>query len=447
MRIVFITNNYTPYSGGVVSSINASVDALRKAGHEVFIITLDFLGVVHDDPPYVLRIPCLFKFTYNQNPLAIPWRPYHHMMRMIRALKPDIIHTHHPFYLGSIALKIAQKLSLPIVFTYHTIYEGYAHYVPLPQWLTRYAATKKVMRFCRDVDGIIAPSNFICQQVQSHVIQTPIVVIPSGLQELFLLPGPFVLSLSKHKWDLSFDPAFVKTSAGTAGQGHSPTKPWRRRIRTNGNVQLSTQIFQLLYVGRFTQEKNIPFILDVMQMLQQNSPRYTSPAHAKHADERIALRAHNKFQLKLVGYGIEYDNLRAYAYHTLNLSEDVVQFIHKPPKQELLGHYRQADLFLFPSYTDTQGLVLAEAMACGVPVLAIHGPGQQDIVHNGYNGFLVAERRDMAEKIVAIAQDQALHTLLRQGAFETSKKYHPQRVTESLMSFYRDVLDKNVEYR
>ena len=329
------------------------------------------------------------------------------MMRMIHALKPDIIHTHHPFYLGSIALKIAQKLSLPIVFTYHTIYEGYAHYVPLPQWLTRYAATKKVMRFCRDVDGIIAPSNFICQQVQSHVIQTPIVVIPSGLQELFLLPMD------------SFE------------------------VGDND----STPIFQLLYVGRFTQEKNIPFILDVMQMLQQNSPRYTSPAHAKHADERIALRAHNKFQLKLVGYGVEHDNLRAYAYHTLNLSEDVVQFIHKPSKQELLEHYRQADLFLFPSYTDTQGLVLAEAMACGVPVLAIHGPGQQDIVHNGYNGFLVAERRDMAEKIMAIAQDQALHTLLRQGAFETSKKYHPQLVAESLMSFYREVLDKNVEYR
>lgn len=379
MRIVFITNNYTPYSGGVVSSINASVDALRKSGHEVFIITLDFLGAQHNDPPYVLRIPCLLKFTYNKNPLAVSWRPYHHMMRMIQTLKPDILHTHHPFYLGSTALKIAQKLSLPIVFTYHTMYEGYTHYVPLPQWFTRYITTKEVITFCGDVHGIIAPSAFIRQHVQSHNIQTPTVVIPSGLQELFLAP---VDALKVHK---------------------------------NGTMQA----FQLLYVGRFTKEKNIPFILDVMHML----------------------RTYTNFHLKLVGYGVEYDNLRAYAHHTLKLSEDVVQFIHKPTKQELLEHYGQADLFLFSSFLDTQGLVLAEAMACGTPVLAVHGPGQQDIVQNGYNGFLVKDRRDMAEKIAVIACNQSLHNQLRYGAFETSKKYHPQIVAESLISFYEKILD------
>ncbi len=378
MRIVFVTNNYTPYSGGVVSSINASVDALHKAGHEVFIITLDFLGATHDDPPYVFRLPSLIKFTYKKNHLAIPWRPYHHMMRIIKNLKPDIMHTHHPFYLGTTALKIAQELSIPIVLTYHSIYEGYVHYIPLPRWITRTVVTKKVLKFCHAMDGIIAPSKCIQQYLQSHAIQTHTAVIPSGLQEIFTASA-------------------------------APLK-----------VYDNTRVFQLLYAGRFTQEKNISFILDVMQMLGSQS----------------------NFHLKLVGYGIEYDNLRAYAYNTLKLPESVVKFIQKPTKQELLEHYHHADLFLFPSFLDTQGLVLAEAMVCGTPVIAVHGPGQQDIVRNGYNGFLVEDKQDMAQKIIDISHDQQLHSKLHQGAFETSKNYNPRIVAESLINFYGDIIKK-----
>lgn len=380
VRIVFITNNYTPYSGGVVSSINATVDALHKAGHEVFIITLDFLGKAHNDPPYVLRIPSIIRFTHKKNHLAIPWRPYHHMMRIIKDLEPDILHTHHPFYLGTTALKITQKLSLPIVLTYHSIYEGYLHYVPLPAWITQTLVTRKVLNFCRAMHGIIAPSTCIQQYLQSHCVQTPTVVIPSGLQELF--------------------------------------------INTQGlcKKERNTHVFQLLYVGRFTQEKNIPFILDVMHML----------------------RTHRTFHLTLVGYGIEYDNLRAYAYHTLKLSEETVKFIHKPTKQELLEHYQQADLFLFPSFLDTQGLVLAEAMACGVPVVAVHGPGQQDIICDGYNGYLIESKQNMAQKILDISSDQQLHYRLQHGALETSKSYNPQIVTENLVNFYGKITKKDL---
>jgi glycosyltransferase involved in cell wall biosynthesis len=399
MRIVYITNNYTPYSGGVVSSINASVTALRKAGYEVFIITLNFLGDNHVDPDYVLRIPSVFRCMYKNNHLALPWRPYHHMLRMIKELQPDIIHVHHPFYLGKTGLHIAQKLSLPIVFTYHSIYEGYTHYVPLPQCLMRYITTKKVISFCRQLQGIIAPSMFIRDHIQSHCITTSTAVIPSGLQELFI-SAAFQLK----KYDF--------------------TRP-----------------FKLVYVGRLTKEKNIPFILDVMQMLGLVRAERVEALNEAYPSTSSGRTAFNNFQLTLVGYGAEYDNLRSYAYNTLKLSSDVVQFVHKPPKQKLLEYYQEADLFLFPSFLDTQGLVLAEAMACGTPVLAVHGPGQQDIIKDGYNGFLVASKLAMAEKIIAIAQDQKLHTQLRQGAFETSKKYHPQSVTARLINFYQTVLE------
>jgi 1,2-diacylglycerol 3-alpha-glucosyltransferase len=363
MRIVFITNNYTPYSGGVVSSINATVDALHNAGHEVFIITLDFLGKEHkNDPYFVYRIPSLLRFKYNKNYCAIPWRPHHHMLRIIRQLKPDILHTHHPFYLGTIALKIAQQLSIPIVFTYHSVYTAYTHYIPLPQWFTRYLVTRKLIRFCRAVQGIIAPSNAIKVHIQAQGIQTFTTVIPSALQELFIAQKPSL---------------------------HTPAQP-----------------FQLLCVGR------------LMGMVRDQ---------------------HN-IHLTLVGYGAEYDNLQAYAYQTLGLSYECVQFIHKPCKESLLTYYQHADLFLFPSYTDTQGIVLAESMSCGIPVLAVHGPGQEDIIINGYNGFLVKDKNEMVQKINTIMHDQQLYAHLQNGAFETSKQYYPAVVSKKLIDFYAYIL-------
>ena len=100
MRIFFVTNTYTPYSGGVVQSITALVDELRKQGHEVFIITLTFLDK-HNDPEYVIRIPCPIRFMYKKNHMAIAWRPTYNIQSLIERYKPDIIHIHHPFLLGA----------------------------------------------------------------------------------------------------------------------------------------------------------------------------------------------------------------------------------------------------------------------------------------------------------------------------------------------------------
>lgn len=376
MRIIFVTNNYTPYSGGVVSSINATVDAMQRAGHEVFIITLDFLGDKHDDPSYVLRVPCPVKFVYKNNHMAVPLRTTQHVHRYIESIIPDIIHVHHPFLLGTSALKVAKKMQIPIVFTYHTLYEAYTHYVPLPQRVTKKLVKHVVQVFCNKVNGIIAPSTAIAEALRAQGIQTPVSIIPSGLQDMF------VRQLS--------EPVKKKT----------------------------TSVFQLLYVGRFTKEKNIPFLLDVMQLLPANG----------------------LYQLALVGYGAELKALQYYAYQQCKLSEQQVRFVHKPTQKDLIKFYRQADLFLFSSTTDTQGLVLAESMACQTPVLATGGPGPADIVKNAYNGFLVATREQMAERVVQIQSDVDLYGHLVQGALKTAQKYQPDHLICKLLNFYEQFL-------
>src|SRR5579872_5344972 len=132
MRILFVTNNYTPYSGGIVSSIDATVHALYAKGHDVLLVTLDFFGVAVSEHKYIVRIPTIFRFMYKSNHMAIPWRATYELLSLAQTYSPDIIHVHHPFLLGKSGLDVAHILGIPCVFTYHTLYEQYAHYVPVP---------------------------------------------------------------------------------------------------------------------------------------------------------------------------------------------------------------------------------------------------------------------------------------------------------------------------
>ena len=225
LRIAIVTNNYTPYSGGVVSSILTLTAELQKAGHEVFIITLDFLGKQHDDPAWVIRIPSLMRFKYHKNPMAIPLFPRHKLEEIIKKIQPDVIHTQHPFLLGKIALKVAKKYGIPIFFTYHSMYEKYAeHYIPLPGWMTKKPVAQRVISFCKKVDGIIAPVPNIKQHLENYKVARPIQVIPSGLQPVFFQQSVQLKSRDKQ----------------------AP--------------------FHLLLVSRFNKEKNIPFLLDVFSI-------------------------------------------------------------------------------------------------------------------------------------------------------------------------------------
>jgi 1,2-diacylglycerol 3-alpha-glucosyltransferase len=373
MRIFFVTNNYTPYSGGVTQSIIAETDALRGQGHEVFVITLDFLGKKTEPQKDVIHVPCPIRFMYKKNYMAIPWRSTHIIKKLLQQYKPDIVHVHHPFLLGVSALHAAHAYNIPCVFTYHTIYEDYAHYVPLPQRLTKKLIHAMVTHFCKSVDGIIAPSSAIKEYLIQQNILKPITVIPSPLRAMFLTQ-------------------------------HEPKKALAHK-----------NTFNLLVVSRFVPEKNIPFVFEVFKQLPAN------------------------FNLTLVGYGNQYNAIQNLAFNTLQLPHDRVRFIYKPTQDELLNQYRNADLFIFSSQTDTQGIVLAESMSQGVPVIAIDGPGQRDIIIDGYNGFIITNAQDAATKIINIADDETLHKKLISGAITTARNYHADIVIQKLLEFYHSI--------
>ena len=375
LRIALISNNFTPYSGGVVSSINTQVATLLEDGHFVRVITLDFLGNKHTDPDYVVRVFTPIKFRCKQNHYAIPWFMVTQLKKIITGMNADMVHVHHPFLLGTKGVEVARSLGLPVIFTYHTLYEEYAHYVPLPVSIAKPLIRKLVRNFCCAVDTVIVPSPNIIDYLKEQNIITRLKCIPSSLQSCF--------------------------------QGI----PYTERTQSAGDP------IKLLSVLRFTKEKNVPFLLDVLNLL----------------DER--------FTLTLVGYGVEYENLRTYAYDHLQLSKQQLQFVLKPPREQLINYYKDADLFLFPSRTDTQGLVLLEAMACSTPVVAVMGPGQRDIIQNNKNGLLVTTTEEMAQAIKYLIKQNKTFISLKKEAWCTAQNYLPEQFREQLLAAYRQVID------
>lgn len=374
MRIFFVTNNYTPYSGGVVQSITATAQELRTQGHAVFIITLDFLGTQHNDPDYIIRIACPIKFRYKKNYMAIPWRPTHAIKKLIEQYKPDVIHVHHPFLLGTRAVHAARTYNIPCVFTHHTLYEEYAHYIPVPSIFIRPLIRTAVRIFCNKVQAIIAPSSYVKNYLQSQNIKTPIFVIPSPLRKCFSNTNN-----KKEKKDAHF--------------------------------------FELLLVTRFVPEKNVPFVFGIMNLLPDN------------------------FRITLAGYGSDEEKLQTLAFDALQFSPERVCFVHKPNQEQLLELYRTADLFIFPSTTDTQGIVLAESMSQGLPVIALDGPGQRDIIENGENGFITTSAQKTAEIIIKISADKKLYNHLVNGTRKTAQHYSTKVIIQKLLRLYNSITD------
>lgn len=376
LTIFLVTNNYRPYSGGVVSSVEVLCNELKKRGHTVFIITLDFLGPEQGPEINIIRIPSLIRFKYKGNHMAIPCRADSHMQRLVATLKPDIIHVHHPFLLGVTAFKAAKQKNIPIVFTYHTQYESYLHYVPLPQPITYFLLKKRLHTFCKAVDALVFPRAFLADHVKKKFgIKNYYTVIPSSIDEQFFAPS--TVSPSNKEW-------------------------------------------VLLTVSRFTPEKNLFFLLRVIKLLSSLP-----------------------IVLKLVGYGTQLEELKHYAYNELELSIRTVIFIIKPPKNMLIDVYKSAHLFLFSSLTETQGIVLAEALVSGLPVIALDAPAQRECIEQGFNGFLVNSEYEMKEKIELLRKDKELYKTLKEEASKSGRLYHPTRYAHRVIDLYTNFLNKN----
>src|SRR3989304_5618205 len=186
MRIGLFTNNYLPFRGGVTPAVETLRQGLEAQGHRAWVFAPAWSGL-HDDPAYVFRYPSVPAPTYPGFAVPLPFSS--RLSRAAGELDLDIFHAQHPFLLGVTARRLARSQGRPLVFTYHTRYEKYAHYVPLPEPLVASLAVRLASRFAGSADLVIAPSARIAARLADLGVRAPIAVVPTGVPLDLFRPG------------------------------------------------------------------------------------------------------------------------------------------------------------------------------------------------------------------------------------------------------------------
>lgn len=381
MNIVMISDVYFPRVNGVSTSIASFRGALERMGHSVTLICPDYpVGQV--DEPGVLRI----------RSRRVPGDPEDRMMRYrdLLALAPqlageafDLIHIHTPFTAHYAGVALGRRLGLPVVATYHTLFEEYLHHYIhwLPRRWLRLAARRLSVHQCHQLDALVAPSRAMQQALTRYGVTTPTMVIATGLAlESFCQP-----------------------------QDHSD-------FRAHYGLPQESRL--LLYVGRAAFEKNIDFLINML-------PRI--------------LAEHPTTRLIITGEGPAHDSLVRLAQE-VGVAEAVLFLGYLDRSGPLQAAYRAADVFVFASRTETQGLVLLEAMALGTPVVSTAKMGTLDVLKEG-EGCLIAEdsHEDFATKVNRLLSDEPMRQQLAKRAQAYAASWHEDAKSEELVALYQQL--------
>jgi len=370
MRIAFFADSYKPYLSGVTNSAEILVNELRALGHRVYVLAPHYPNHTDTDPD-IIRFPS-FAGGYPRFRLAIPY------VKEIPAV--DIIHSHSPFQAGLLARFVARQRKIPFVYTFHTLFTRYVHYARfVPKRLAKMGIVAYLQAFCRGADQIITPSDMAKRVLRAWKIRTPIEIIPSGVE-----------------------------------LRHYPENQAEVRAKLRRKYGIGENEKVLLYAGRISKEKNIPFILKAFEEIRSEGVR-----------------------LVLIGGGPLEPELRRQHGKQIILTGE----INYP---EVLLYYFIGDIFVFSSTTETQGMVLAEAKAAGLPVVALFAGGLTGTVRSGIDGYLV--RRDLnafVEHIKRLIGDDPLRLRMSQAAREDARaRFSSFAVAKQIETVYNSLIKR-----
>ena len=371
MKIAMMTNNYKPFVAGVPISIERLAKGLRRQGHQVVVFAPDYDG--QNQEPDVVRYGSLLRGVAGG--ASVPNSLDFEIERRFKEGNFDVIHVHHPMMIGRTASYLSWKYHVPLVFTYHTRYEQYLHYIGMP-------GLKRVMPayvrgYTRHCDMVIAPTPLMKSYLEEIQVGAEVRVLPTGLLEDSFYPD-------KEK-----------------------AEQIRKRLAGDKRYLFCT-------VARLAKEKNLDFLLRSMKLLKEEWG--------------------SDFRLAFIGDGPLRKGLEKKAAF-YGIGEEIL-FVGKVPNWEIKNYCCASDLFLFSSLSETQGIVLLESMAAGTPVVALRATGTEDVVVNGKNGYMTeTSEKEFVKKIMDILEKKEID-LLRQGACETARNYSCEKVTEGAVKMY-----------
>lgn len=395
MRIGLFTDSYPPYINGVSTSVAMLKKALEKKGHIVYVVTVsnNALKYEYDIENRIVRVPGIPIGIYDYRLSRI------YPLSMINTMKSwnlDVIHSHTEFGIGILARLLAKQFDIPLVHTYHTLYEDYTHYITHGYFDK---SSKKIVEYL---------TKFYCDKTANELI----------------VPTNKIYKLFKEKYDFTKNIHIVPTGIEvdrfyTENVDKSYVQALKKKLK------LQKKDFVILFVGRLASEKNVEFLLNAEQKL---------------------IKKHSNIKLLIVGDGPDKEKYEEMA-NNLNISKNVI-FNGKAAWEEMPFYYHCANIFATASTTETQGLTVIEAMAAGVVPLCIKDESFLGTVTHELNGLIFNNEEEYISQVLSLYDNSSLLQKYNKQARIQAEHCSSASYAERVLEVYkRAILDKEHEDR
>lgn len=388
MRIGLFTDTYPPFINGVSTSVLMLKQGLEKLGHEVFVVTVNDEAFSYKKEDNVLKIPSFPVGIMNFRQSGIyPLRA----LKIIKKWNLDIIHTHTEFSIGTFARLVSKQFNIPLVHTYHTMYEEYIYYITKGYFDS---ASKKLVEYL---------TLFLCDKTIDELI------VPTEKTKI----------LFKEKYKVKRDVHVIPT-------GIDVSRFYNENINKDEVLELKKELgikprnFNILYVGRIAKEKNIEFLIE---------------------NFKNVLKKVRFCKMYIVGDGPDIKDLIELT--NKNKLDDKIVFVGKVPWEDVPKYYAACDVFVTASTSETQGLTVLEAMAASKPVVAIKDESFELVIDNGKDGLLFKNEKEYVECIYKLYKDKKFYNEIKVAARKKSNLYSSDMYAKNVLKIYNKVINKD----
>ena len=384
MNIGIFMDTYEPQVNGVVTSTKMLKDELEKLGHQVTIITINDPRCEKESEEGIIRLSSFSVPLIPEQRLGI--LSSYKIIKRIKDLDLDLIHTQTEFSVGLLGRFLAKVLNLPVVHTYHTMYEDYMHYITGGKFMESASklAQKITKLYCKNCDQIIAPTDKVKEALTNYGVEDKIQVVPTGIK------------LTKFKKENYQEQEVIKLKESLGIDNNDPV---------------------VLYIGRLAEEKSIDVIIEQFPKVLEQLP---------------------EAKFLVVGDGPSRDKLEQLS-RKLGIAESVV-FAGEQPWEEIGKYYQLGDTFVSASTTETQGLTFVEAMAAEVPVVAKYDKNLENMIQDEVNGRVFKEDNELPALLVETLSNEIKTKQLVKQAYEDAQELSAEQFGKKIESIYYKVI-------
>lgn len=389
MNIGIFTEAYFPQISGVTTVIDVMDRELRLLGHNVYIFTNYYPDYI-DINPNIFRLPSV-PFVFDKA-CRVGFFYSYKIMKQIKAMNLDIIHTHTEFSMGLFGRIVSKKLKIPMIHTYHTMYKDWVYNSignnPI-SFLTSNFIVEITKKHCNSCVSVIVPSEKVRKTLSEYGVKTNIITIPNGIKL-----EPFYLV--NNKYDVLDN---------------------REKLRSEYGITKDDKV--MLNIGRQSKEKNVESIIYALSEL---------------------LKEQKNIKFVIIGDGPNIQNLKDLA-DKLNIKNNVL-FLGKKQRFDIEKYYKLADIFITSSTFETQGLTVIEAMAAKIPVMVKNDEAFYGVVKDNVTGFIFEQDKDLADLLKRVINNKDLLSFVSKNAYDVIEKFSSNSFIKNIENLYKNFVKK-----